>query len=319
MPLTPAMASALATAGGQATNGVLGFITNANNRKYALKQYTRERNDALTDWNNQNAYNSPAAQMQRYKDAGLNPNLIYGQTNEAPAIRSTHADTPRANAPSFDPGSVLRSYYDTQQQVQETSNLFKAGEVAEEERKLKIAQTIATYASAGLMTERMKRQIMENYVYGELTETSIEAAKVGLNQRRATLDKTLYSTEYMKNQNTRADKELGIKYSELGIKKGQLKLNQSLAENTIATGVEQRISMRQKRQLTEQEIMKIAQVIDLLRKDGTLRDYEIKLNNANTTGKDNMIFRVLGQVNKIIADNILNTPEAIKKALMKRY
>lgn len=27
----------------------------------------------------QNAYNSPASQMQRYKDAGLNPNLVYTQ------------------------------------------------------------------------------------------------------------------------------------------------------------------------------------------------------------------------------------------------
>lgn len=30
-------------------------------------------------WNQQNAYNSPEAQMSRYKDAGLNPHLIYGQ------------------------------------------------------------------------------------------------------------------------------------------------------------------------------------------------------------------------------------------------
>ncbi|MDR0692493.1 MAG: hypothetical protein LBF69_05600 [Prevotellaceae bacterium] len=30
-------------------------------------------------WNKQNAYNTPAAQMQRFSQAGLNPNLIYGQ------------------------------------------------------------------------------------------------------------------------------------------------------------------------------------------------------------------------------------------------
>lgn len=29
-------------------------------------------------WNKQNEYNSPLSQMQRYRDAGLNPNLIYG-------------------------------------------------------------------------------------------------------------------------------------------------------------------------------------------------------------------------------------------------
>ena len=30
-------------------------------------------------WNAQNEYNLPANQMQRYKDAGLSPHLIYGQ------------------------------------------------------------------------------------------------------------------------------------------------------------------------------------------------------------------------------------------------
>lgn len=30
-------------------------------------------------WQENNAYNTPAAQMQRYKDAGLNPALMYGQ------------------------------------------------------------------------------------------------------------------------------------------------------------------------------------------------------------------------------------------------
>ena len=30
-------------------------------------------------WNMQNKYNTPLAQMQRFKDAGLNPNLIYGK------------------------------------------------------------------------------------------------------------------------------------------------------------------------------------------------------------------------------------------------
>lgn len=42
----------------------------------------------IENWNLQNAYNTPAAQMQRYLDAGLNPNLIYSQSNEAGSIAS---------------------------------------------------------------------------------------------------------------------------------------------------------------------------------------------------------------------------------------
>lgn len=37
----------------------------------------------LAQWNRENAYNSPSAQMARYAAAGLNPDLIYGQQNSA--------------------------------------------------------------------------------------------------------------------------------------------------------------------------------------------------------------------------------------------
>lgn len=56
---------------------------------YLLKQQEQAYNLEL--WNLQNEYNSPAAQMKRYQDAGLNPNLIYGQSNEAPAPASASA------------------------------------------------------------------------------------------------------------------------------------------------------------------------------------------------------------------------------------
>ena len=46
---------------------------------YLMKQQEQAYNLQLWDLTNQ--YNSPAAQMARYQDAGLNPNLIYGQSN----------------------------------------------------------------------------------------------------------------------------------------------------------------------------------------------------------------------------------------------
>lgn len=44
----------------------------------------------LQMWNMQNAYNTPSAQLQRYRDAGLNPNLIYG-SGSASAGNATSA------------------------------------------------------------------------------------------------------------------------------------------------------------------------------------------------------------------------------------
>lgn len=51
---------------------------NARNRAFAASQAAQARQWQIEQWNMENEYNSPAAQMQRYIDAGLNPNLIYG-------------------------------------------------------------------------------------------------------------------------------------------------------------------------------------------------------------------------------------------------
>lgn len=61
--------------------------------------YRRDRRDAIADWHRNNEYNSPKAQMQRYKEAGLNPQLIYGQGTPGNAS-ATPTQTSKSGAPS---------------------------------------------------------------------------------------------------------------------------------------------------------------------------------------------------------------------------
>lgn len=72
-------------AGAVVGGSVLGALGNSYSQDYLSRQ-ERDRNIAL--WNMQNAYNTPAEQMKRFKEAGLNPNLIYNQTNTAGSIGS---------------------------------------------------------------------------------------------------------------------------------------------------------------------------------------------------------------------------------------
>lgn len=67
------------------------------------QQYTNAQNrkNALADWNRLNTYNTPAEQMKRFKAAGLNPNLIYKQTNEAAPVRSTDYVAPQLDTESL--------------------------------------------------------------------------------------------------------------------------------------------------------------------------------------------------------------------------
>lgn len=47
-------------------------------------------------WNRQNEYNSPVQQMNRLKEAGLNPNLMYGQGTVGNASSAPHLSAPNA-------------------------------------------------------------------------------------------------------------------------------------------------------------------------------------------------------------------------------
>lgn len=85
-----------------ATNAYATGRMNKKNRKFAEKMYGVQRSDALADWNMNNDYNTPKMQMSRFKDAGLNPNLIYGQGTEAAAPRSSQFSQPETSAPQVD-------------------------------------------------------------------------------------------------------------------------------------------------------------------------------------------------------------------------
>lgn len=74
-------------------NAISQGVQNKKNRKWQEKMYGVQRRDSLADWNMQNEYNSPANQMKLYKEAGLNPNLIYGSGTVA------QADQPRQSSP----------------------------------------------------------------------------------------------------------------------------------------------------------------------------------------------------------------------------
>lgn len=58
---------------------------NQKNREWNLNLAKLQNQWNIDQWNRENAYNSPAAQMARYKAAGLNSDLIYGQQNLAAA------------------------------------------------------------------------------------------------------------------------------------------------------------------------------------------------------------------------------------------
>lgn len=68
-------------------------------------------NHQLDMFNMTNSYNHPAEQMKRYVEAGLNPNLIYGQTNTASPVSLGISQPPNFDFLAQTGRDILSSYY----------------------------------------------------------------------------------------------------------------------------------------------------------------------------------------------------------------
>lgn len=100
MPLTTAVAQSLGSIAGMGSTFLNSIYAKRNtdltikaNKELADYQYQKN----LESWKLQNEYNTPAAQMQRFKDAGLNPNLIYGQGNAGNAQQISSYQAPKVD------------------------------------------------------------------------------------------------------------------------------------------------------------------------------------------------------------------------------
>lgn len=104
--LGPIGISNLVTSGLSSIGGIVGGILGASQSRkntnktisaaYDLADLAYQRN--LEQWERENAYNTPAMQMQRLVEAGLNPNLIYGSGSAT----TTSAKSPQYDSPNVD-------------------------------------------------------------------------------------------------------------------------------------------------------------------------------------------------------------------------
>lgn len=128
----------LAVAGISAvSSGVDALLTGGQNKK------NRKHQEYMYDKNN--AYNTPQMQMQRYKAAGLNPHLIYGQGNSGNASMPGNPDT---EAPQTKFADIAQNYASNKKQQIEIDNMRKSMEVMDADITLKAATTANTLSSS---------------------------------------------------------------------------------------------------------------------------------------------------------------------------
>lgn len=191
-------AGAIAAAAGQVLGqGLNAWSTGRQNRKsreWSEKMYGRQRDDSIEFWNMQNEYNSPHNQMARLREAGLNPNLMYGQgnTGNAPSMPS-QAETPR---PEFNPAMIgsglmeLSQIYDFELKQAQTNNLQAMEELNIQKAFFENVKTLHEYD--------------KKHITGSQRMWSDTMAELSVDHMRASLHKIKADTQYTLDQNERA-------------------------------------------------------------------------------------------------------------------
>lgn len=106
-------------------NALSTHFTNKSNRKYNTWMFRQQEESNLRNWNMQNDYNSPSAQMARLKAAGLNPNMVYGNggaVTTAQPIQKASPGNYQGEAPQINPNAIT-AFFDIMRTVQQTDNL----------------------------------------------------------------------------------------------------------------------------------------------------------------------------------------------------
>lgn len=175
------------------------------NREMAELEFQRN----LDMWNRNNAYNTPSAQMQRLKDAGLNPNLVYGTGTVS---GNTSGQIPRYQAPQlrwdveplFQVPNVLGSFLDLQLKAAQIDQVKANTETTRSVSRLNVLKELLTKPElgyAGDMAFQKLRKIMADAELAEnrgiLTNTQTIISNAKARQAEKLIDQEVRMRESM--------------------------------------------------------------------------------------------------------------------------
>lgn len=252
MPLEQAIGAGL-----QLVNSIYGGAVEFNNTKRADKYRNQDRNRerdwryedrqwSLDDWNRNNEYNSPASQMERFRKAGLNPNLMYGQMTNAQPVRGTSSSPNKTDAYKADASAAQNGLSNFAALMIETQNI-------QAQKDLIIAETEAQ--KWGVERGKSLLPVEREQMFRNIEKTDADTTK-----SIAEKDKTLQDAQYTIDQNKRA-KEMQME----NIKRIKAEIHQMDVHNAK----------------TEVEKEHIRMLIKIAKSESKLKKFEVLLRSIN--------------------------------------
>lgn len=150
--------------------------TNYMNRQIALETNRMSYAQNLDFWNRQNAYNTPLAQMQRFKAAGLNPHLIYDQSNMAGPISSP--STPLSEWKEPDRAGLMLDYL---QRYQDLKNSEAQEQLIQAQKNYAVQQAEASRIGNRLSIAANDRADAQFQLSKALGDASIRQTDANIN------------------------------------------------------------------------------------------------------------------------------------------
>lgn len=168
---------------------------NQEQKQFTLDMYNRQRQDVLADWKRQNDYNSPLQQMQRLKEAGLNPNLVYDK-----GATAMGGEIGKVSPQSYNPEAsvvqteripeVLSAFQDYENKKLQTNNLEQQIKIAEAQEQYIKANTLRVFKDTDRMSFNLfkdnelfpyQQDMLKENILGKRAQT---AYTYGENERR---------------------------------------------------------------------------------------------------------------------------------------
>lgn len=289
MPINPLVAAAAIGALGNGAGVFAQGKMNKKTREWNEKMYHWQRRDALSDWNMQNAYNAPDAQMARLGAAGLNPHLIYGKgagDMTSGLVRSSDAKAWNPKAPDYGAvvsgaGNALMQYMDTRVKEGQVNNL-------QEQNKLLGAQVLESSARTAKTLGETAKTAFDLKLAQSLERNTLEVANENLRKLRT-------STDIMLTQEQR---------------------NVALHAPSLAKAVQEVVNLKTANAKSYAEIANIQANTNNAIRDGKIKDFEIELNKMGLTKGDAVWWRMFEKVmEKLGTTGLPSIPELMREVI----
>lgn len=172
-----------------------------------LAKYQYDLN--MQAWREQTAYNSPAAQMQRLVDAGLNPNLVYGNGNVANAADAPpQYEAPRVN---FDTNPNLGQGIASAMNLQMTQAQVRGIDADIANKRQQMLESAARTAGQAIKNAQsqfdldLAKDLRENTL--EASKLNLESIRAGIDRQRSDIALNDVRSGYFRSQQKLADEQ----------------------------------------------------------------------------------------------------------------